>query len=170
MYRLPVEMRETLARPIGRLFLSTEIRGPLFAKVVKSAPTLVSVGDRVTETIGGMGRPPDVQIVDGKENRKERSPPAVRHLSTIRVSNPPATITHAAIEGIKKAFERRKPVRVLVDGEEDLLAIPAVVLAPEGALVFYGQPGQGIVMIRVNAASRARNERLLGKMSLEKNG
>lgn len=126
---------------------------------------IVSVGDRVTETLGKLGRVPDVQIVDSRENRREREPPDVPHARSIRVRNPPATITDDAIRGIEEAFRGKKPARVLVDGEEDLLAIPAVVFAPISAIVLYGQPGVGIVIVRVSAASRARNRALLAEMA-----
>ena len=128
------------------------------------SPIVVTVGDRVTETIGRMGRVPDVQIVDGKENRSERRLPDVPSSRTIRVRNPPATITEGAIAGIKDAFGGTKPARVLVDGEEDLLAIPAIVLAPLSAAVFYGQPGIGIVLVKVTPASKARNKAYLADM------
>ena len=125
---------------------------------------MVTVGDRVTETIGRMGRVPDVQIVDGKENRSRRRLPDVPCSRTIRVKNPAATITDDAIEGIRDALRGRKPARVLVDGEEDLLAIPAVILAPPSATVFYGQPGVGIVLVKVTPASKLRNREYLAKM------
>jgi len=164
MYRLPANLRSKLARPLGKLFEADAIEKPAFAKVVTESPMVVTVGDRVTETIGRMGRAPDVQIVDGLENRSKRRLPDVPSSRTIRVSNPPATITETAIAGIKDAFKGRKPVRVLVDGEEDLLAIPAVVLAPLSATVFYGQPGVGIVLVKATPAAKSRNRAYLVKM------
>lgn len=38
---------------------------------------------------------------------------------------------------------------LLVDGEEDLLALPAIVHAPIGGVVYYGQPQQGLVEVMV---------------------
>lgn len=157
-------MRKKLARPLGRLFSREEIESGVFAKAVRNSGMVVSVGDRVTEVLGEMGRVPDVQIVDARENRKAREPPDVPHGRLIRVKNPAGYITAEAIEGIKRAFEGKKPARVLVDGEEDLLAIPAVALAPLHADVFYGQPGEGIVMVRADASAKARDRALLAKM------
>jgi uncharacterized protein (UPF0218 family) len=34
-----------------------------------------------------------------------------------------------------------------VEGEEDLAAVPAVIVAPAGASVVYGQPGEGMVLV-----------------------
>jgi uncharacterized protein (UPF0218 family) len=149
---------------MGRLFEASAVGKAAFVKAVTGPQVVVTVGDRVTETFGKLGRVPDVQIVDGRENRLERRLPDVPCSRTIRVRNPAATITENAIAGINDAFKGRKPARVLVEGEEDLLAIPAIVLAPASAAVFYGQPGVGIVMVRVTPASRSRNRALLAKM------
>jgi hypothetical protein len=158
-------MRPKLAKPLGKLFDAGEVARSSFAKEVGASPVVVSVGDRVTETLGRMGRVPDVQIVDAKENRVKRRPPDVPYSRSIRVRNPPGTITGDAIEAIRKAFSGKKPCRVLVEGEEDLLVIPAVILAPTSATVLYGQPGVGIVAVRVTAAAKARNRALLARMA-----
>jgi len=164
MYRLPEEMRPTLAKPLGRLFDSEELTKPAFGKVVWGIPVIATVGDRVTETLWRLGRAPEVQIVDGRENRMERKPPDVPYARVVRVKNPPGAITQSAIDAIREVFDGSKPARLLVDGEEDLLAIPAVVLAPLLTGVFYGQPGVGIVLIRVTVASKVRNRAILAKM------
>lgn len=142
----------------------TPVDSDSFAASVRGAGTVVTVGDKVTETVAGLGRVPDVQIVDGKENRKKRTPPKVKHVVSAKVRNPAGTITMEAMDGIREAFRGRKPARVLVDGEEDLLAIPAVIFAPLGARVYYGQPGEGIVMLKVDAAMKVRNRQLLMRM------
>jgi uncharacterized protein (UPF0218 family) len=127
---------------------------------------LVTVGDRVTETVGGLGRTPDIQVVDGKENRKGRDPPDVPYARLIKVSNPPGGLTNEAMEGIRKAFHGKKPVRVMVDGEEDLMAIPVIALAPVSAVVVYGQPGEGLVAVRADAKSKSRNREILAEMGI----
>jgi uncharacterized protein (UPF0218 family) len=163
-YRLPEEMRGELAKPLGRLFKPDEISGPSFLRTVGQMSFVVTVGDRVTETFGKSGRTPDVQIVDSMENRKPRLPPDVPFVANYVADNPPATITEAAVGAIRKAFTGPKPARVLVVGEEDLLAIPAIILAPDASSVFYGQPGQGIVLVTADAAAKARSRALLRRM------
>jgi hypothetical protein len=158
-------MRPKLAKPLGKLFDASEIASGSFAKEVDASSVVVTVGDRVTETLGRIGRVPDVQIVDAKENRVKRRPPDVPHSKSIRARNPPGTITEEAIEAIRKAFSCKKPSRVLVEGEEDLLVIPAVILAPASAIVLYGQPGVGIVAVRATSAAKARNRALLARMA-----
>jgi uncharacterized protein (UPF0218 family) len=135
-----------------------------FEAALRGAETVVTVGDRVTETVAGLGRTPDVHIVDGLERRHRRSPPRVKHVVSISVRNPPGTITMEAVDGIREAFRGKKPARVLVEGEEDLLAIPAVIFAPRGSVLFYGQPGEGIVMLKIDSKLKARNRELLRRI------
>lgn len=166
VYRLPESLRIRLARPVGRLFSAEEVKGHSFAEVVRRAPMVITVGDRVTETLGAQGRVPDVQVVDSKENRKKRAPPDVAYARKIEVGNPPGTITEGAIEGIREALRGQKPVRVAVNGEEDLLAIPVIALAPVSAVIFYGQPGEGIVVVRVDVKSKSRNRAILAEIGI----
>jgi GTP-dependent dephospho-CoA kinase len=165
-YRLPEELRSRLAKPLGRVFTGDEATGIEFENLARKAPMVVTVGDRVTETLGKLGRTPEVQVVDGFERRSRRTPPKVPYARLVKVRNPAGTLTVEAIEGMKKAFEGSKPVRVLVDGEEDLMAMLAIAMAPVSALVFYGQPGVGVVAVKANALSKARNRAILAKMGI----
>jgi len=53
---------------------------------------------------------------------------------------------------------------IMVDGEEDLAVLPAVLLSPATSIVMYGQPGIGGVLVRVDDAVRKRVGSLLYKM------
>lgn len=159
-------MRPTLAEPLGRLFTSREIGGKEFQDMLRESDMIITVGDRTTETLGALGRVPDVQVVDGKEERRTRDPPGVARKSTIGVPNPPGTLTTEAIEAVRTALGGPKPVRVLVDGEEDLVAIPAIALAPISSLVLYGQPGRGIVAVKVEAISKQRSRSIMEEIGV----
>ena len=166
LYRLPEVMRAELGTPLGRVFSGEETNGPEFQRLVKESPIIVTVGDRVTDTIGSMGRTPDVQVVDGVERRIKRKPPSVPYARLVKVKNPAGTLTAEAISGMKQAFVGKKPVRVQVDGEEDLMAMLAIAMAPVFAMVFYGQPGVGVVAVRTDATAKARNRAILAKMGI----
>ncbi|MDA4125838.1 MAG: DUF359 domain-containing protein [Thaumarchaeota archaeon] len=166
MFRLPEGMRLKLARPLGRVFRGEEVNSPEFGKLVSESTMVVTVGDRVTDTIGALGRTPEVQVVDGVERRKRREPPKVPYSRLVKVENPAGTLTREAIDGMRKAFGGSKPVRVLVEGEEDLMTILAVAMAPASAVVFYGQPGEGVVVIRADGIAKSRNREILGKMGI----
>jgi uncharacterized protein (UPF0218 family) len=125
---------------------------------------VVTVGDRVTETMQQLGRTPDVQIIDEVERRVRRQAPDVPYLRLFKAPNPAGTITQEAILAIKSAFAADKPARVLVDGEEDLLVIPALVSAPAGSTLFYGQPGKGVVLVVIDERAKASSKLLMPSM------
>ena len=166
-YRLPEDLRPTLAQPLGQVFTGEEVAAAEFGKVVRGAAMVVTVGDRVTDTLGAMGRTPDVQIVDGVERRRARDLPKVPYARLVIVKNPAGFLTDEAISGVKSAFLGKKPVRVQVEGEEDLMAMLAIAMAPVSATVFYGQPGVGVVAVKSNAISKSRNRAVLAKMGIE---
>jgi hypothetical protein len=51
-------------------------------------------------------------------------------------------------------------VTVEVTGEEDLAALPAMLAAPLGSTVVYGQPGEGMVRVAVTPEARRRAREL----------
>ncbi len=163
---MPESMRASLGRPQGKLFPTSEVGGKEFTDTVARHKLVITVGDRTTEALAALGRVPDVQVVDGKEERRVRKPPSVPYESILRASNPPATLTAAVIEAVRLAFSSKKPARVLVDGEEDLVAIPVIALAPESSLVLYGQPGEGMVAVVVDSSSKERNQALMDEFGI----
>jgi uncharacterized protein (UPF0218 family) len=164
-YLLTPELRRRLKRPLGRLFPSSEVRGEEFLALATGSSFVVSVGDRVSETFQEItGRPPEVFVVDGRERREVREVPNIPHAVTIRARNPAGGITRGALLAVKRAVAGAKPAMVLIDGEEDLLAIPAIIQAPLGAVVFYGQPLRGVVAIEVDEMAKGRARDLLEGM------
>jgi uncharacterized protein (UPF0218 family) len=63
----------------------------------------------------------------------------------IRVRNPAGTLTNDLLHALDTAVANA-PSTVLVEGEEDLAAIPMVIAAPLGSVVLYGQPHEGVVL------------------------
>ena len=167
VYRLPEELRSKLAEPMGKVFDAEGAKGEGFARLAKSSRMVITVGDRVADTLESIGRTPDIHVVDGIERRGRRELPDVPFERLVKVKNPAGTLTEDAIKGMRKAFTGRMPARVLVDGEEDLMAMLAIAMAPSGAVVFYGQPKVGVVAVKAGAASRARNRSILAKMGIE---
>ncbi len=87
---------------------------------------------------------------------------------TVFVDNPQGTITQEAILAIKNAIEEKVHTHIVVKGEEDLLTLVAVLLAPEKAFVVYGQPHCGIVLVRVTLERKARAQEFLNAMKASK--
>lgn len=165
-YVLTPSLRRRLKKPLGRLFPAVEVRGDEFISLILEARLVVTVGDRVTETFQeAAGRSPDVYVVDGMERRSARDVPRIAHGAVHRAKNPAGRITRGAMAAMKRAFAGEKPAMVLIDGEEDLLAIPAVLYAPLGAVVLYGQPLEGVVAVEVDEGAKERARRTLEGMS-----
>ena len=112
----------------------------------------------------GFGLIPSLQIIDGKEKRAKREPPKLANAIELTVDNPVAEITSQSIDIIKKAFTMQPPVRISVNGEEDLLVIPACVYAPENAIILYGQPNEGLVIVKITPEIRSKTQKLLDLM------
>jgi len=53
------------------------------------------------------------------------------------------------------------PALVIVEGEEDLAVIPLALLVAPGSIVIYGQPGEGVVIRRIDEGAREDARRLL---------
>ncbi len=125
---------------------------------------ITTVGDETTERVFMAGITPDVQIVDGKSMRKLRPFPVGSYKEEKRVVNDPGRISEQAMSVMIESYQGNRPVRIIVDGEEDLLALPAINLSPIGAIVLYGQPKEGIVMVEVNSKVKQKVQAILKEM------
>ena len=166
-YVVTPALRRKLKKPVGTLYRANQLKRPPFLLGLRTSPFVISVGDRVTETLQALGRTPDVQVVDEVERRMKRPPPEVPYVRLVRASNPAGSITAEAIEAVRNALEGEKPARVLIEGEEDLLAIPAIEAAPPGTSLYYGQPGEGVVMVLVDERARLSARSMIAAMKPE---
>lgn len=164
---LPEALRSELKSPLGLLIRGSvdETTGELRELIDSLKPKkIISVGDIVSESMLRRGLKVDVFIVDNKSMRKPTEPLCFKADKSFILTNPAGTITSEAWRVIGEAINSRGLVKVLVDGEEDLLTIVAVLLAPENSMVIYGQPGEGVVVIKVDDKSKRRMLEILGRM------
>ena len=68
------------------------------------------------------------------------------------------------VEIIKKAFDMAPPIRIIVNGEEDLLVLPVCIHAPKNSVVLYGQPNKGLVLVQITTEIRNKAQTLLDLM------
>ncbi len=161
--RLPESLRENLKWPLGPL-----VHGPDVLPAIGNASPVVAVGDFCALDLIARGRTPDLCLVDFKTKRQED--PELREAfaripaRVVRLKNPAATIAAEAWSVLSEAFKSEERVRVEVQGEEDLLALVCIALAPETAAVLYGMPGQGVVVVRADRAAKARILDILKRM------
>jgi len=133
--------------------------------IEKKKPSMVvSVGDAVSDNMIKHSIPLQVFIVDNKVMRDPIQPIAADANQTLHLKNPPGTLTEEAWIVIRRALRRKGRTKVLVDGEEDLLTLVAVLCAPENSLVVYGQPHEGIVVVEVTEKTREKMRRIVDAM------
>ena len=150
--------------PLGILLPESQADKSNIEKYLSKDSYVITVGDRTTEKMIDFGLIPSLQIIDGLEKREKREPPKLPNATELTVDNPAAEITSQSIAMIKKAFTLQSPVRLFVNGEEDLLVLPVCIHAPENAVILYGQPNQGLVIVRITPEIRNKVQRLLDLM------
>ena len=166
-YSLSIELRARLKQPLGTL-----VRGS-FAETMNrlrdmiredQPPCIVSVGDTVSKNLEGNQILPRVSIVDNKAMRKTTRPFTSSAEKTLHIRNPKATITEEAISAVRDSLGNGSTVRIVVDGEEDLLALIAIQYVPDNSFVVYGQPYEGIVVVKATKAKKAEVHEILESM------
>jgi len=166
-YRVTPELRVKFKEPFGML-----IRGSFAETMDKMAnlvmrekpPKIISVGDTVSRNLHERQMNPQLSITDNKRRRKSIKPRTFTGKRVVKVSNPQGTITVEAITAIRQALESNEHVHIVVDGEEDLLVIIAVLYAPEKSLVVYGQPFEGVVVVEVTSEKKDEAKEFLKAM------
>lgn len=164
--RLEAADRDAFKEPLGEIYEDAE-------DLLRAAgDPVVAIGDVVLAHLGAAGQTPALAVVDGRTERepiddwvREGRPEA----ATVRdVENPAGTITAALVRAIEAGLAAPGPTRIDVDGEEDLAVLPAILLAPAGSTVVYGQPDEGMVAVPVDASTRSTGRRLLGLLDRDR--
>lgn len=159
MLQLPRRLRSELKEPIGPVYTD-----PHELLAAAGAP-IVSVGDVVTDHLLS-ATVPHVAIVDGQTKRTplDESVDLSPFDRRVDVENPAETLTKELLETLRDALDNDEPTAIVVDGEEDLGTLPAIVAAPTGASVVYGQPDEGMVLATVDEELTAEMRDLLSRM------
>jgi len=166
LYSVTPKLRIKLKEPFGELIKGSFDETMAKMKELKEKqkpPKIIAVGDTVTKNLHDYGIGLDLAIIDNQCMRKKFHP-VIYTAKTVTVKNPQGTITNEAIETIKEALKSQERTHIIVDGEEDLLTLVAVLYAPENAVVVYGQPYEGIVVVKVTPEKRAKASEFLKAM------
>ncbi|WP_424013464.1 GTP-dependent dephospho-CoA kinase family protein [Halorubrum xinjiangense] len=169
---LPESLRDAFKEPLGPV--TTDANALLEAvdetrerhgSPDEGPPRLIAVGDVVTYHLREAGRVPDAALVDGKTEREAVREEIATALSSteerrITVENPAAALSAALLDAIAEALAAGEPVTIEVTGEEDLAALPAMLAAPLGSTVVYGQPGEGMVRVAITPETRRKAREL----------
>lgn len=155
MLKLPKYLRKELKKPLGNLHESIDLIQEIIRKQLANDKLVIGIGDVTTKTLVDLNLTPQICIVD---NLIERRP--VQHNlnhtdNMVYVENPPGVLTDELIELIAdsiKTSTKENPMIIVVDGEEDLAVLPAILNSPEDTYILYGQPKEGVVLVNSTQA------------------
>ena len=165
---LPDSLRGELKDPLGPIYTDSE------RLLADAGEPIVTVGDIVTYHLLEAGHTPAIALVDERTKREavdsevtkvvvgDNGTPAFDE--RIAVTNPAATLTAELLSALRAAVTGDTTTLLVVDGEEDLAALPATLVVPEGASVVYGQPDEGMVLVTADEPTRGRARSLLERM------
>jgi uncharacterized protein (UPF0218 family) len=163
---LQKDRRKCLKKPLGELWTSeVDVNVKHLKKYIeeKKPPCFASVGDFVSYHVLEAGLNPNLVVVD---NRIMREPIKSLELNReyVRVVNKPGTISAESQLVLKSLVETCKHTAVIVDGEEDLLALPLMAYMPLNSIIVYGQPGEGMVVIKLTIEKKKWAMDFMNKM------
>jgi len=161
---LPDGARSMLKEPFGTLVRDADVTAARLRSEMPDGALVVAVGDATTERLARLGMRAGVEVVDGHERRAARDAPDGAPATSLSCKNAAGTIADSALAALREALAAPRPVRLTVDGEEDLLAVPLCEMCEDGTVVAYGQPGEGMVIVRVGDGPRARARRVMKMM------
>lgn len=151
---IPPEIRAKLKKPLGRLATG-------YGSLARLARThrIISVGDVCTLGLLNAGIRPHLAIFDHLFMRHGIDRGMLEALAQnfknpARYKNPPGTLSEGIIADAGMLIE--KGGAVLIDGEEDLTALAFIMAAKEGDIIVYGQPNEGLVVVRPKKALKKK--------------
>ena len=160
MFRLDENLIGEFKAPLGKLYPEFEDA----ISLIKEANFLISVGDQTTKNLVDIDLIPDLGIIDHRIQRKDHNYYIIRTENILEADNPAGTITENLWETIEEAIsltlkDSEKRI-IVVEGEEDLAVLPCLLIAPEDAVILYGQPNEGLVFVNV-CEGKDKAERLM---------
>jgi uncharacterized protein (UPF0218 family) len=160
---------QRLKEPFGRLLPGTPAKtmSALNSIISQTQPRrITAVGDVVSRETLVAGITVNLRILDHISMRRPTAAFNLKVSRTYRVKNPAGVITLEAWETIKKAMKDNEAL-IVVEGEEDLLALPCIVESPDNCLVLYGQPSKGLVVVDTNSKVKDEASLILSRMTRE---
>ena len=160
MFKIDENSIDEFKKPLGKLYVDFEDAIPM----IKEASFLISVGDQTTKNLVDIDLIPDLGIIDNRIQRKDHNYDIIRTENILDADNPAGTITENLWETIEEAIsltlEDSGNRIIVVKGEEDLAVLPCVLIAPEDAVILYGQPNEGLVFVNV-CEGKSKAKRLM---------
>ncbi len=163
---LPEKLRDLLKTPVGKLVNEKEL-----LKLLKNEKYIISIGDLVTYTLLKNDIEPSFCVVDFKTRRGECSKEVIDLLKSfgkksIVVQNPSGILSDNLWRVIKLAIDNLEigSLRIEVKGEEDLASLPAIYFAPSDAIIIYGLPDKGVLVVKPTKEMKKKVKDVLDEM------
>lgn len=153
-------LRGELKKPLGVLLSRDE-------KIKASDNLIATVGDITTKKFNEFKLNQQVSVIDFKVERQKRFFD-IRELGflgsekIIKIINPAGSITSDLFKACLTIWNKEKII-LSVDGEEDLAVLPLILTAPLKAVIYYGQPNEGLVKVVVSEKVKKRIYSLVSK-------
>jgi uncharacterized protein (UPF0218 family) len=160
---------QRLKEPVGRLLPGTpaQTMSALNRIISQTQPGRVAaVGDVVSRETLIAGIAVNLRILDHISMRRPTAAFNLKVRKTYRVKNPAGVITLEAWETIKQSMKDEEAL-IVVEGEEDLLALPCIAESPDNSLVLYGQPSKGLVVVETSPKVKTEAGLILNRMTRE---
>lgn len=147
--KLNSEQTAKLKAPMSDLYSSLEL---VMEKYSPDEFQYILVGDVVTNNADQLDLKSKLVIVDGQSKRKPFDSSLPK--ADIYSQNQAGLIESGAVNAIKTALSANRSMRLQIEGEEDLLVLPCLLLSPLKSVVVYGQPEQGVVAVEVTTEAK----------------
>lgn len=165
-YIISDNVRNKLKTPLGTLIENKKINREYLLNIINSNQT-ITIGDATTEKFIKYNIPINISVFDSKEKRIKREPPLLNSVKLHKLRNPQGRITQDSIELIKNCLIIKDKLQIIVEGEEDLLTLLFTSIFPINTMIFYGQPNQGLVIVKINKELRKYANKLLNEIGIK---
>lgn len=160
-FYLPVTLKKPLRIPLGHI-----VSGNLLAQIRKiedgnkkkgflDTVLHIAIGDIVTGFLKKANISCLISVVDGKTQRKALDKNKKKYIfekDRQNALNPRGSVQINAVRCLfqmVKNWKNKASQQLEIEGEEDLMVLPTVLLAPLGSIVWYGLRNRGAVYVEV---------------------
>ena len=156
-----------LKEPFGVIIKDDDINKESLNQEIGRAHKIITVGDTTTEKLVSLGYIPDISVVDGKEKRIKKH--KIFEYPTDKIlhfENKPGELDEQIIAEILQLTQSKleSKIQFIIEGEEDLVALPFLMFSPDDWVICYGQPYHGLVIVHANEDSRSRAKLIFNKV------
>jgi broad-specificity NMP kinase/uncharacterized protein (UPF0218 family) len=162
---VPEQFIMDFRRPFGKLYSSgqDDAAKRIIKELKKTKGLTVTVGDMTSHSLIKNGLKPNMIIIDGKQKRGRFEGKISFNGAEVKVKNPARHITVEMWKAIETSIPglKKRRVKILVNGEEDLAVLPCAIHLPLGSRIIYGQFGEGLVLVYLDQERKDRAKAIL---------